>query len=507
MKPIRLEMTAFGSYAEKTVVPFGEFSQGLFLISGKTGTGKTMIFDALTFALYGKASGKEREVSRMHSDRVSPSVDTVVKLVFQQNDREYTVVRTLHFSRKRGTEDEYGEAKQDAELTEPEGTVKGQEKVTARCTELLGMNVDQFRKIVMLAQGEFREFLNADSDKKNEILGRLFDNSAFKRYQELLYGAKTMLEKQRSENTRELSKLIADGFPEDRTPAEEKILYNPENPDCLSNLEKLVAEDENRLRELGQKKADIQGELEKLNMARGAADGVNRDLDELERQKKHLEELSLKETEIRHLEETVKTVAAVLHTVKPKIDARDKAKSDLENAGVEAERLTAALAESEKKLTEARETVSGDEEALKQAEQLGKDIHGLTGQLGKYQELSDRQAEMKNAGKAEEAARASREEAVKKQQDLTEEQAEIGKQLEELQNAGHEAETLAAEETKAADALKAFTGKDGIADTVRSIHRDEQKLKQEEAGLRPVPAVYQRASRPDGGRPAPYHRG
>ena len=73
------------------------------------------------------------------------------------------------------------------------------------------MNVDQFRKIIMLAQGEFREFLNADSDKKNEILGRLFDNSAFKRYQELLYGAKTMLEKQRSENTRELSKLIYEG--------------------------------------------------------------------------------------------------------------------------------------------------------------------------------------------------------------------------------------------------------------------------------------------------------
>ena len=243
MKPVRLEMKAFGSYVENTVVPFSDFSHGLFLISGKTGTGKTLIFDAITFALYGEASGSERKTARMHSDRVSPSVDTVVKLVFEQNKQEYTVERTLHFSKKKGTENEYGDAKQDAVLTEPDGTVRGSAKVTARCTELLGMNVEQFRKIVMLAQGEFREFLNADSDKKNEILGRLFDNSAFKRYQELLYGARNLLEKQRGENIRELSKLIDDGFPADQTAAEERILYNPENPDCLKNLENLVTED------------------------------------------------------------------------------------------------------------------------------------------------------------------------------------------------------------------------------------------------------------------------
>ena len=69
MKPVRLEMTAFGSYAEKAVIPFSDFSHGLFLISGKTGTGKTLIFDAITFALYGEASGSERKTARMHSDR------------------------------------------------------------------------------------------------------------------------------------------------------------------------------------------------------------------------------------------------------------------------------------------------------------------------------------------------------------------------------------------------------------------------------------------------------
>ena len=153
MRPVTLEMTAFGSYAEKAVIRFGDFRRGLFLISGETGAGKTMIFDAIAFALYGKTSGSERDPLRMHSDLVSPAADTAVKLTFLQNGREYTVERTLHLSKKRGTE-EYNDAKQDAVLTEPDGvTVKGQEKVSERCRELLGMDAEQFRKIVMLAQG------------------------------------------------------------------------------------------------------------------------------------------------------------------------------------------------------------------------------------------------------------------------------------------------------------------------------------------------------------------
>ena len=100
MRPITLEMKAFGSYAEKSVIRFDEFSRGLFLISGETGAGKTMIFDAIAFALFGKTSGGEREAARMHCDLVSPGEDTEVRLVFLQNGQEYTVWRTLHFSGK-----------------------------------------------------------------------------------------------------------------------------------------------------------------------------------------------------------------------------------------------------------------------------------------------------------------------------------------------------------------------------------------------------------------------
>ena len=482
MKPIRLEMQAFGSYAEKTVVPFSDFSHGLFLISGRTGTGKTLIFDAITFALFGEASGRERKTAQLHSDRVSLSMDTVVTLFFRQNDREYKVERRLHFSRKRGT-DEYGDAKQEAELTEPDETVRGQEKVTARCEELLGMKVDQFRKIVMLAQGEFREFLNSDSDRKNEILGRLFDNSAFKRYQELLYGARGLLEKQRRENMSQLQKLIDDGFPANRIPAEERVLYNPENPECIANLEKLAAEDETRLAELEKKKTDIQGELEKLNIAYGAAEGVNRDLDDLQKQREHLESLNAMKAEIRTLEETVKTVTTVLHTVNPRIAARNKASEDLEKAGREIETLKASLEEKEEELRKATDTVARDAEPLRQAEKLGNDIHSLTEQLPRYKELSGKTDERDSAQKAENAARTAREEAVKRQQELKDEQASLEKKLEELKDIDHETEALAAEEQKARDAVKAFTDKDGIKANIRAILKDEEGLIKEDKEL------------------------
>ncbi len=191
MRPVRLTMTAFGSFAEETCVRFDEFQSGLYLVVGETGAGKTTIFDAVMFALYGTASGNDRSTDMLHCDHVPKSVDTLVKLRFSQGGKEYEVERRLHFSKKRGTDDQFGDAKPDAVLREPDrAPTEGANRVTARIEALLGLNAEQFRKIIMLAQGEFREFLNADSDKKNEILGRLFDSAPYLWYQNLLAGAR-----------------------------------------------------------------------------------------------------------------------------------------------------------------------------------------------------------------------------------------------------------------------------------------------------------------------------
>ena len=474
MKPITLEMTAFGSYADKAVIRFNDFSQGLFLISGETGAGKTMIFDAIAFALYGKTSGGERDPLRMHCDLVSPAVDTVVKLVFMQNGREYTVERTLHFSKKRGTEDEYNDAKQDAVLTEPDRvTVKGQEKVSERCMELLGMDVEQFRKIVMLAQGEFREFLKANSDKKNEILGRLFDNSAFKRYQDLLSGAKGILYDRRRENQEKLKALIDDGFPEG-----ERVRYHPESPDFLEKLEQLVSDDEERLAELDKRKNGVLEALQKLNVERGAAEGVNNDLKELEDKKAHLAELASRENETEELRKQIAAVGNVLHTVRPKLDARIRSADALEKAGQEIRELEKKLEDATHALEEARKVTAGDAAAKSRVDELKNEVHSLKEQLPRYQQLKEKTEAQTAASEAEKNARENREEAEKQQQALKDQQADIAKRLEELKDTDHLAEESAKAAEDARKALDTLTGKDGIIDTVDSVRTDESDLKE-----------------------------
>ena len=470
MKPITLEMTAFGSYAEKAVIRFGDFKQGLFLISGETGAGKTMIFDAIAFALYGKASGNEREALKMHCDRVPPSVDTEVKLVFRQGGQEYTVARTLHFSRKRGT-DEFGDAKQDAVLTEPDGiTVKGQEKVNERCTELLGMDVEQFRKIVMLAQGEFREFLKAGSDKKNEILGRLFDNTAFTRYQELLGGARKLLADRRQENQDRLAELLREGFPE-----EERAKYHPERPEFLAELGRLVEADEARRNGQEARREKAGKALQALSTELGAAEGVNRDLDDLAAKRAALAEMDARKAEMDLAESNVRNVSTVQHIVMPKIRARKDAEEALEKNGREIRALEEEIREDGEKLAAAKKETENDKEAAGRAEQLKGEILSLQGQMEGYARLGEQEAAEKRAEAAEKEAAGNLEKAIGQQQDLRAEQEKNAARLEELRDAEHRVNDLAGEDAKARDALAALRGPDGIAGGVRKARAAEEE--------------------------------
>ena len=228
MKPIVLEMTAFGPYARRTTVDFCKLNQSLYLITGDTGAGKTTIFDGIMFALYGVASGKGEKKSRtfdmMHCDYVDKSQDTVIRLEFEHLGKSYTVERTLHFKKKRDS-GEYEKTTPTAKLWEPERWVQEKsDAVTERITELLGMNAEQFRKIVMLAQGEFKRFLDADSEEKNKILGELFDNSTYVYFQDLFERARKNLKELREKEIGRAKDAMGRFFlPEEMSGEEEEI--------------------------------------------------------------------------------------------------------------------------------------------------------------------------------------------------------------------------------------------------------------------------------------------
>ena len=181
MRPLHLSMTAFGPYGGTEEVDFEELgSSGIYLITGPTGAGKTTIFDAICFALYGKMSSKSREPNDFQSQHRQDDAPTEVVLRFEVHGREYTVTRSFKRTKSRGSDGFRFDKKQLVELQQPEeAPITKVDDVNKRIEEILGIGFEQFTKIVMLAQGEFRKFLDADTKERSKIFSEIFDTSSY----------------------------------------------------------------------------------------------------------------------------------------------------------------------------------------------------------------------------------------------------------------------------------------------------------------------------------------
>ncbi|MEQ6376002.1 SMC family ATPase [Bacillaceae bacterium S4-13-56] len=185
MKPIKLTMTAFGPYRETEIIDFKDLQgQQLFVVSGKTGAGKTTIFDAICFALYGNASGEDRnDVRMLRSDFAKDDVHTSVDFLFSLKGKVYRVFRQIaHIKEgnKSATGDKYElyECKGEEEIPLTDRFIVSQ--IDGKIMEIIGLTKDQFSQIIMLPQGEFRKLLTSETENKEEVLRKIFKTTYYR---------------------------------------------------------------------------------------------------------------------------------------------------------------------------------------------------------------------------------------------------------------------------------------------------------------------------------------
>ncbi len=232
MRPLTMTLSAFGPYAGRQEIDFRPLGErGLYLITGDTGAGKTTLFDAITFALYGDSSGGSRDGTMLRSKYAGEEVPTEVTLTFLHGGKTYTVRRNPEYQRKKARGEGTTRQPAGAELLLPDGSAETKaNEVTRRITELLGLDKDQFRQISMIAQGEFLRLLTASTPERQKHFRQLFHTGIFQRFQEELKAEASRLSAERNAGLHGMRQLIRD------------FACAPEDP-LLSPLEALKQED------------------------------------------------------------------------------------------------------------------------------------------------------------------------------------------------------------------------------------------------------------------------
>lgn len=395
MKPIRLEMCAFGPYAKATRVDFEKLGEnGVFLITGDTGAGKTTIFDAISFALFGEASGgrERRDAKSFRSDYAAPTDETYAEFIFEHRDRMYRVWRNPEYMRasKNGAKQVKQAAGAEFEDMRTGEIITGADAVKKQVEALIGLTQDQFTQTVMIAQGDFMKILTAGTDKRRELLQKLFDTGLYRRIQEKLRD----LKRECDEKNQELEIQIRTGVNniEIDSDFEDAYIirqYRKEGGSLeglIDALARMVERDAAARREIEAQKAKIDA-LWKANTA-AIADGeaVNRDFDRLDALRRREEELIARRSEIDDMTAEATRAQRALKLVAAEGRCRDNAER---RRALTADRdaVTEQMRKCDEALPDAQARADAAKAALPQAEQMRMQASRLSDLLPAMQRL------------------------------------------------------------------------------------------------------------------------
>ena len=304
MKPLKLTVSAFGPYADRTEIDFEQFGgKGLYLITGDTGAGKTTIFDAITYALYGEASGDVRKSDMFRSKYAKEETPTYVEYVFEYRGKPYTVTRNPEYQRPKGRGTGYTLQKADARLIYPDGRspVTKVKEVTRAVTELVGLDRRQFTQIAMIAQGDFQKLLLAGTEERSDIFRQIFNTGLYQRLQEQLK-EKVRLQKNVYDDLKKsisqyMDNIVCEEGREGLSEAQFKLTelkkdkFDGRVGEGLALLEELCREDQEALKRADEEIDSLDRQIEKENQLIGNIRLTKEQLRALEENKRSKEAL------------------------------------------------------------------------------------------------------------------------------------------------------------------------------------------------------------------------
>ena len=398
-------MSAFGPYAGKTELELDKLGTGgIYLITGDTGAGKTTIFDAITYALFGCASGDNRDASMLRSKYAGPSTPTQVELVFEYAGKEYYIKRNPDYERPKLHGDGVTVEKAYAELRYPDGRVVTKLKdVNKAVTDIMGIDRSQFTRIAMIAQGDFLKLLLASTEERKKIFQKLFRTQEYSLLQDKLKSEATKLSRE-YESLSESRKQYIDSvvLKEDGVLSlEMKKARDGEMPvnEVITLVETIIENDSKADSEYDEKLKKIEAGLERITAELTRAQAVDKAkkskalyeaqlADKLLLKEKLSEQLKNEEKRSEQTKEIVRS-AAQLEAQLADYDEKDKLTEMLAGTKKELEKIKALLSEKKKSGEECEKRIRENEAERKSLENAGADKARLEAELKEEKEKKD----------------------------------------------------------------------------------------------------------------------